>query len=67
MKYMWDNMKLFHSNLVADLLDKVPGFSELSEQTLFTIAHDIAKFKEFSDGEVIVHQDRDSIYNLKFL
>lgn len=67
MKYMWDNMKLFHSNLVADLLDKVPGFSELSEQTLFTIAHDIAKFKEFTDGEVIVHQDRDSIYNLKFL
>jgi len=39
---MWDNMKLFHSNLIADLLDKVPGFSELSEQTLFTIAHDIA-------------------------
>jgi hypothetical protein len=55
MKYMWDNMKLFHSNLVADLLDKVPGFTELSEQTLFTIAHDIAKFKEYSDGDVIVH------------
>lgn len=30
-QYMWDNMKLFHSNLVADLLDKVPGISELSE------------------------------------
>lgn len=37
------------------MLDKVPQFSELSEQTLFTIAHDIAQFKEYRDGETIMN------------
>jgi len=66
MNYMWDTMKRFSSNLIADMLDEAPSLSELSEQTLFTIAHDIAKFREYKDGETIVHQDRDSIYNLNF-
>ena len=55
----------------------------MSEQTLYTIAHDIAEFKEFSagkevidkdgkgtgvfDDETIVHQDEKSCYNLHYL
>ncbi len=66
LNYMWDTMKRFSSNLIADMLDEAPSMSELSEQTLFTIAHDIAKFREYKDGEVITNQDRDSIYNLMF-
>ena len=66
LNYLWDNMKRFHSNLIADMLDKVPQFSELSEQTLFTIAHDIAQFKEYRDGETIMNQDNNSIYNLLY-
>lgn len=66
LNYMWDTMKKFSSNLIADILDEAPSLSELSEQTLFTIAHDIARFREYKEGEVIVHQDRDSIYNLHF-
>lgn len=62
--YMWENMKKFHSNLISDMLDKIPQLTELSEQTLFTIAHDIAKFREYHDGEVIVYQDHMSEYNL---
>lgn len=37
----------------------------MSEQTLFTIAHDIALFKEYGPKEMIVAQDINSIYNLK--
>jgi hypothetical protein len=48
-------MKRFSSNLIADMLDEAPSMSELSEQTLFTIAHDIAKFREYKDGEVITN------------
>ena len=33
---------------------------------MYTIAHDIARFKEFHDGEVIVRQDHSSIYDLQF-
>lgn len=55
LSYMWDKMKRFSANLIADILDEVPTFSELSEQTIFTIAHDIAKFREYKDGETIVY------------
>ena len=50
MNYMWDTMKRFSSNLIADMLDEAPSLSELSEQTLFTIAHDIARFREYREG-----------------
>ena len=43
------------------------GFSGLSEQTMYTIANDIAEFKEFEDGETIVHQDEKSKLNLFYL
>ena len=65
--YLWDVQKQFQSNIVADMLDKVPAMSELSEQTLFTIAHDIAKFRSYSEGEIIIHQDQQSAYNLFFM
>lgn len=55
MNYMWDTMKRFSSNMIADMLDEAPSLSELSEQALFTIAHDIARFREYKDGEIIVH------------
>lgn len=66
LNYMWDSMKRFKSNLIADMLDKVPQLSELSEQSLFTIAHDIAKFREYRNEETIVCQDNDSVYNLLY-
>ena len=31
MNYMWDTMKRFSSNLIADMLDEAPSLSELSE------------------------------------
>jgi CRP-like cAMP-binding protein len=55
LNFMWDNMKKFSSNLVADILDEAPHLSELSEQALFTIAHDIARFREYRDGDIIIH------------
>jgi hypothetical protein len=54
LSYMWDTMKKFSSNLIADMLDKDQYLTQLSEQTLFTIAHDIAKLREYQDGEVIL-------------
>jgi hypothetical protein len=36
----------------------------MSEQALFTIAHDIALFKEYGPKEMIVAQDIGSVYNL---
>lgn len=54
-KYMWDNMRQFSANIVADIIDKAPYLSEMSEQSIFTIAHDIAQFREFKDNETIVH------------
>ena len=33
---------------------------------MYTIAHDIARFKEYSDGELIIRQDHASIYDLQF-
>ena len=48
------------------MLSAGPGFSRMSEQTLFTIANDMAEFKEYEDGEVIVHQDQKSGYNLNY-
>ena len=49
------------------MLKTAPGMAKMSEQTLYTIAHDMAEFKEFDDGEVIVHQDQKSCYNLHYL
>ena len=39
------------------MLRKSPYLGRMSEQTLFTIAYDIAEFKEYEDGETIIHQD----------
>jgi len=39
----------------------------MTEQTLYTIACDIATFKEYLPGDVIVNQDRNSPYNLSFI
>jgi len=36
----------------------------MSEQTLFTIAHDVAVFKEYGMKEMITAQDINSVYNL---
>ena len=36
----------------------------MSEQTLFTIAHDIAVLKEFPENAKIINQDVKSVYNL---
>lgn len=55
LEYMWDAMKRFSSNLIADLLNQAPILQDLSEQTLFTIAHDIAQFREYRAGETIVN------------
>ena len=48
-------MKQFDSKKVAFFLKQVPIWKELSEQTIYTIAHDIAKFREFHEGETICH------------
>jgi hypothetical protein len=40
---------------------------EVSEQTQYTIACDIAQFKEYAPGEIIVNQDLNSQYNLYYL
>jgi hypothetical protein len=65
LSYMWDLQKQFQANLVADILDKVPGFSELSEQSLFTIANEIGIIREYQSGQIIQHQCRNSMYNLQ--
>ena len=62
--FMWDKMKKFKSNIVADMLQQTSGFSQMSEQTLFTIAHDIAVLKEYGEKEIIISQDIKSVYNL---
>ena len=36
------------------MLDKDQYLTQLSEQTLFTIAHDIARLREYQEGEVIL-------------
>lgn len=61
---MWDKMKHFKSNIVADMLQQTNGFTQMSEQTLFTIAHDVAVFKEYGPKELITAQDVNSVYNL---
>jgi len=54
LSYMWDKMKKFSSNIIADILDKDQYLTQLSEQTLFTIAHDIGRLREYQNGEVIL-------------
>ena len=63
---MWHIMKKSKSGkgIVEEMLMKSPGMNGLSEQTMYTIAHDIARFKEYQDGEIIVRQDHSSIYDL---
>lgn len=39
----------------------------MSEQTIYTIANDIAEFKEYQPGELITEQDLKSPYNLNNL
>lgn len=64
---MWDQMKRFKSELVYQLILKCPSFNLMTEQTLYTIACDVATFKEYQPGEVIVNQDNNSPYNLTYL
>lgn len=64
---MWDQMKRFKSSLVHQLIVKCPSFKLMTEQTLYTIACDIATFREYQPGEVIVNQDSDSPYNIMYL
>jgi hypothetical protein len=61
---MWDQMKQFKSHIVHDLLKKCPAFNMVTEQTLYTIACDIAEFREYQPGDVICQQDLTSPYNL---
>ena len=51
-------------DIVSKMLMESPGLQGISEQTMYTIAHDIARFREFQDGEVIIRQDHSSIYDL---
>ena len=60
LNYMWDVQRRFKSNLIVEMLDRVPTMTQLSEQTLYTIAHDIAQVREYAQDEVICNQDTDS-------
>ena len=64
MKYMWWQMKKNVSNRIVEFLNMNEAFKKVSEQTIYTIAHDIAKFKEYQVDDVIVKQDIKSYYNL---
>ena len=64
---MWHIMKKGLQNEVVNMLKMAPGMAKMSEQTLYSIAYDMAEFKEYDDGEVIVHQDQKSCYNLHYL
>mmetsp|Transcript_5999 Transcript_5999/g.7086 ORF Transcript_5999/g.7086 Transcript_5999/m.7086 type:complete len:141 (+) Transcript_5999:130-552(+) len=67
MMFMWHIQKKGLQNNVVEMVQQSGGFSQMSEQTLYTIANDLAQFKEFEDGEVIVHQDQKSKINLHYL
>ena len=58
-RFMWHLMKKSKSGvgIVEDMIRKSPCLSSISEQTMYTIAHDIARFKEYNDGELIIRQD----------
>lgn len=66
MAFLWHCMKKNVSNRVVDLVKEAKGFKGLSEQTFYTIAHDLAILKEYDPGETIVHQDLKSFYNLGY-
>ena len=65
---MWHLMKesKLGSQIVEHMIRKSPCLSTISEQSMYTIAHDIARFKEFNDGELIIRQDHSSIYDLQY-
>lgn len=67
LQFMWHIQKSKLQSGVVDMIKAGSGFSGLSEQTMYTIANDIAEFKEFEDGETIVHQDEKSKLNLFYL
>ncbi len=64
---MWHLQKKGTAKELVELLKNGTGLSLLSEQTLYTIANDMAEFKEYEDGEVIVRQDQKSNYNLNYM
>ena len=64
---MWHIMKKGLQNNVVNMIRKSYGLDRLSEQTVYSMAHDMIQFKEFNDGETIVHQDVKSCYNLHYL
>ena len=55
-RFMWHIMKKSKSGsgIVEDMIRTSPCLATISEQTMYTIAHDIAKFKEYNDGELIM-------------
>ena len=63
---MWDQMKQFQSGLVAEILQKCPSLKCVSEQTIHTIASDVAEFREYKPNELIMAQDTDSPYNIVY-
>jgi hypothetical protein len=52
---MWHIMKKGMQKDVVAQLQNNPKIKRLSEQTLFSIAHDMAVLKEYAEGETIVH------------
>ncbi len=60
-------MKQYKQRLVAQMIKQCPCFSKITEQTLYTLACDVATFKEYAAGETIIGQDHDSPYNLVHL
>ena len=49
------------------MIKKSYGLDRMSEQTIYAMAHDMVEFKEYKEGETIVHQDIKSVYNLHYL
>ena len=62
--YMWHIQKKGLQTEVVNMLRKGAGLTKISEQTLYTIAYDLAEFKEYEPGETIVCQDKKSALNL---
>lgn len=55
MSFMWHIMKKGLQNKVVEMCKISDGLSTFSEQTLYSIAYDMAEFKEFEHEETIVH------------
>lgn len=67
MQYLWHIQKKGLQDNVVQMIKSGMGFANISEQSVYTIANDLAEFKEYEDGEVIVRQDCKSKLNLAFM